>query len=294
MWTLWRENCLYPEEVQGSLALVLLAPLLILLYGMFGFFGLLLLFGCLGVVYLASRRFQELIRAQDSIVRSERMAAMGEMAEEIGRKMGDDLQQMRTRTAALLDAVAGADDKTRQGVQTIEVNVGRLAALVEGLAAFSHKQTEKTPTDLNHLVQSTVEFVRPQNRFDHVTFEIQADPTLPLVNVDAAQMQQVLINLLTNAADALKDVAHPVRRIEIDTRFDTNHQKVRISVADNGPGIPRDVLPRIFEPRFTTKATGHGYGLSLAFRIAANHRGTIRASNRQNGGAQFLMEIPNL
>jgi len=114
-----------------------------------------------------------------------------------------------------------------------------------------------------------------------------------LVNVDPAQMQQVFINIFANAADALAEVDRPVKKVFVETQFDPNAQRIRISISDNGPGIPEAHINRIFEPHFTTKATGHGFGLATVFRIAANHRGTIRAQNAAGAGAQFLIDLPN-
>jgi signal transduction histidine kinase len=290
---LWRENCLYPEEIQSSLTLVLLTPLLVLLYGTLGVLGLLVLFVCLALVHQANRRYLAVTRTQDDLIRSERMAAMGEMAEEIGRALGESLEDLRGSAARLFARARRLDENLIKSAKIIEVNVDNMSALVEGLAAFSHRQTQVVPTDLNELVRRTVEFVRPQNRFDNIHFKFTPDPILPHVNVDPAQMQQVFLNLLANAADALTEVERPVKKIFIETRYDPNSQRIRISFADNGPGIPGANLHRIFEPHFTTKVSGHGFGLATVFRIAANHKGVVRAFNLDGGGAQFLLDLPN-
>jgi signal transduction histidine kinase len=293
-WNLWRENCLYPEEVQSNLALVLLSPLLVLLYGVLGVMGLLLLFACLALVHQANLRYLAVIKAQDDIIRSERMTAMGEMAEEIGQSLGKFLEELKAGAGRLYQLARRSEgDQIFKGAQIIDVNVANMTTLVEGLAAFSHQETHSVPTDLNELMRRTIEFVRPQNRFDDVHFKFTPDPIMPLVNVDPAQMQQVFLNILTNGADALGEVDRPVKKIFIETQFDSNAQRIRIAFADNGPGIPESHLNRIFEPHFTTKATGHGFGLATVFRIAANHKGTIRALNLPGAGAQFLLDLPN-
>ena len=84
-----------------------------------------------------------------------------------------------------------------------------------------------------------------------------------------------------------------MKKIFAETHFDPNAQRIKISFADNGPGIPEANLGRIFEPHFTTKVTGHGFGLATVFRIAANHRGSIQAANLPTGGARFLLDLPN-
>ncbi len=294
MSTLWKDNCLYAEEIQSSLALVLLSPLLVLLYGTLGIAGLLLLFACLALVHAANRRYLAVIRTQDDLLRSERMAAMGEMAQEIGRSLGQYLNELKVSANRVFQRARHADgEKVAHSAEVIHINVGNMSALVDGLAAFSHQETHKVPTDLNELVRRTVDFVRPQNRFDGIHFKITPDPILPMVNVDPAQLQQVFINLLTNAADALTEVDRPVKKIFVETHYDPGAQRVQVSFSDNGPGVPDANLNRIFEPHFTTKVTGHGFGLSTAFRIAANHRGLIRAANLPGGGASFLLDLPN-
>jgi signal transduction histidine kinase len=294
VWRLWRENCLYPEEIQSSITLVLLTPLLVLLYGTLGLLGLILLFACLALVHQANLRYLAVLKAQDDILRSERMTAMGEMAVEIGLNMGKALDELKVAANRLYTLARRSDaDAVHKSAQVIDVNVGNMNTLVEGLASFSHQDSNPVPTDLNELLRRTIDFVKPQNRFEDIHFKLTPDPIMPLVNVDPAQMQQVFINIFSNAADALTEVDRPVKKVFVETQFDPNAQRVRISISDNGPGIPEANLHRIFEPHFTTKVTGHGFGLATVFRIAANHRGTIRALNVQGPGAQFLLDIPN-
>ena len=294
VWRLWRENCLYPEEVQSSITLVLLTPLLVLLYGILGLLGLILLFACLALVHQANLRYLAVLKTQDDLIRSERMTAMGEMAEEIGQNLGKALEDLKLAASRLYSLARRSDGEyVLRSAQVIDINVGNMTALVDGLAAFSHQETHPVPTDLNELLRRTLEFVKPQNRFENIHFKFTPDPILPLVSVDPAQMQQVFINIFANAADALVEVDRPVKKVFVETQFDPNAQRIRISISDNGPGIPEAHLNRIFEPHFTTKATGHGIGLATVFRIAANHRGTIRAQNAAGAGAQFLLDLPN-
>ena len=294
VWRLWRENCLYPEEVQSSITLVLLTPLLVLLYGILGILGLVLLIACLALVHQANHRYLAVLKTQDDLIRSERMTAMGEMAEEIGENLGKSLEDLKVAASRLYALARRSDGEyILRNAQVIDVNVGNMTALVDGLAAFSHQESHPVPTDLNELLRRTLEFVKPQNRFENIHFKFTPDPILPLVSVDPAQMQQVFINIFANAADALSEVDRPVKKVFVETQFDPNAQRIRISISDNGPGIPEAHLNRIFEPHFTTKASGHGFGLATVFRIAANHRGSIRAHNAPGAGAQFLLDLPN-
>ncbi len=294
IWVILKESSLYAAEIQSNLAQFLLPPLLVLLYGGLGAVGLVAVFACLGLVHAANRRYMALAAAQDNLVLSERMTAMGEMAEEIGQSLGNYLSELKLSANRLFQRARHSDgEKVLKSAEIVHVNVDNMSALVDGLAAFSHQETHKVPTDLNELLRRTVDFVKPQNRFDSVHFKITPDPILPLVNVDPAQIQQVLINLLTNASDALKEVDRPIKKIFIETAYDPDAQRIRIAVTDNGPGVPEAHLNRVFEPHFTTKVTGHGFGLSTVFRIATNHKGRITASNQPGGGARFLLDLPN-
>jgi len=291
--SLLKENSLQPESLQTLAASILLVPLLVLLYGLTGIIGILVLFLLLGLVLVANRRYLAVVRAQDSLLRTERMAAMGDVAEEIGSALGDYLKQLKERTEALMGMAQGrAEGKILKSADIIQSNVGQMSAMIEGLVAFSHTEAVKRMSDLNELVGKTVEFIRPQNRFDDVEFDIRLDPELGLVKSDPGQIQQVLINLLANAADAMNEAHSDFRRILVQTERIAGGKRVRIKVADSGPGIPKESLPRVFEPHFTTKKTGHGFGLSTAFRIAQNHNGSIQAGNQNHGGAEFLLELP--
>lgn len=291
---LWRENFFYPELIQSNLALILLTPLLVLLYGVLDLIGLVLLFACLALVHQANRRYLAVIQTQDDLIRSERMTAMGEMAEEIGQSLGSYLEKLKTSANRLYHLARGRDDdRIFKSAQIIDVNVGNMSALVDGLAAFSHQERQVAPTDLNELLRRTIEFVKPQNRFDNIHFKFTPDPILPMVSVDPAQLQQVFLNLFANAADALGEVEREVKKIFVETRYDPNAQRIRIAIADNGPGIPEENMGRIFEPHFTTKVSGHGFGLAAVFRIASNHRGGVRAHNLPGVGAQFVLDLPN-
>jgi len=111
--------------------------------------------------------------------------------------------------------------------------------------------------------------------------------------LDPGQIQQVLINLLTNAADAMKEhrSGRPMA-IEITTRHIVQKKQIEILVRDTGPGVPEELRNRIFEPNFTTKENGHGFGLSTSYRIMENHGGRIAVSNHEQGGAVFTMTLP--
>jgi signal transduction histidine kinase len=165
-----------------------------------------------------------------------------------------------------------------------------MGVLVKGLMDFSHKELRKQPTRLNDVVRRTVEFIVPQNKYERVAFDLDLAGDLPELNLDPAQIQQVLLNLFSNAADAMHGVEAKERRIVVHTR--TRAGEIELVVEDTGPGIPDSAMKRLFEPSFTTKAEGHGFGLSTCYRIVQNHGGRIAAENNARHGARFIVVLP--
>jgi signal transduction histidine kinase len=182
------------------------------------------------------------------------------------------------------------DEKVR--FDRMQDALSKMRAMSQGLLEFSHRDSRPIPTDLSKLVMDTVAFVRPQNRFDRVILSAEVDERVGMVLMDPAQMQQVLTNLLFNAADAMTGAGVPGPTLTVRLEWLQSTQEVVLSVTDNGPGIPEEIQHRIFEPGFTTKPDGHGFGLSTVFRIVKNHKGTIRVENVAEGGARFTLRFP--
>lgn len=132
----------------------------------------------------------------------------------------------------------------------------------------------------------------PPNRFDDVVILIETDPRVGVVLVDPAQIQQLLTNLFFNSADAMRDAGCRQSQIRLRIDYLAARGVVSLTLADTGPGIPDDVRHHIFEPGFTTKSDGHGFGLSTVFRIVQNHNGFIFVENTPDGGAQFRIQLP--
>src|SRR5207247_915113 len=132
--------------------------------------------------------------------------------------------------------------------------------------------------------------VQTTNRFDGVAWDLHLSDLNPELRADPGQLHQVFLNLFMNAADAMNEQKDGDRRpkcISVTTQRDDHARQVTIIVADTGPGIPGSNLTRIFEPHFTTKPTGHGFGLSTSYRIIENHKGRIIAESPLGQGACF-------
>jgi two-component system NtrC family sensor kinase len=168
-----------------------------------------------------------------------------------------------------------------------------MTVLTKGLMDFSHKEVRKQPTKLNDVIRRTVEFITPQNKYERVEFSLDLSEDVPVINLDPGQVQQVFMNLFSNAADALRGAKSPMPRIVIRTRLKPAAGLVELTVEDNGPGLPPEAMRRLFEPSFTTKAEGHGIGLPASYRIIQNHGGKISAQNVPGSGARFTITLPS-
>jgi len=168
----------------------------------------------------------------------------------------------------------------------------RCQKIVQSLLSFSRRrQPERKPVSVNALIEAVLEIVSYPLRTGNIEVVKQFAPHLPMVLADAHQIQQVLLNIINNARQAIE--AHQPRgRIKIIT--EVHEPNVRITIRDNGPGIPEENLRRIFDPFFTTKEVGKGtgLGLSLCYGIIKEHGGSITPLSRPGEGATFVIELP--
>ncbi len=289
-----REDFLYAEQLISDLALLLLSPLMALSYAMLSWVGIILFYVPLLVIRDSHRRYVDLRKAQDQLVHQERMAAKGEMAAEIGHEISNYLAAMSARAQMLTMELGKAEpEKIQRHARIIMEQASNMAILTKGLMDFSHKEMKVVRVDVNDLLRRTADFVRPQNKFDQVDFVLELSDQLPAITADPGQLQQVFINLFQNAADAMIEKSNgSTKRIAVRTGWEDTGETVKVEIQDTGPGMSRTVLDKIFEPTFTTKPTGHGFGLSTCYRIAAAHRGRIWAESEPGRGATFFLVLP--
>jgi signal transduction histidine kinase len=288
-----RQDFIYGEQVLSDLALVFLSPLMVVSYMALNYVGVLLFYAPLLVIRDSHRRYVELRRAQDALIHSERMAAKGEMAAEIGHELSNYLAAISGRAQILLmEAGQSENTKLERNARIIYEQAANMAILTRGLMDFSYKEIKIQRVDVNDLIGRTVEFVRPQNKFDGVEFELDLAESLPAIAADPGQLQQVFLNLFSNAADAMAEKSGPRKRVRVVSRKRDVDGTIEVVVTDTGPGMSKAILRRIFEPAFTTKPTGHGFGLSTSYRIVTLHGGTIAADSEVGRGATFRVVLP--
>jgi two-component system sensor kinase FixL len=145
--------------------------------------------------------------------------------------------------------------------------------------------------EINSIIKDVIGLINSELVLRNASITLDLDPSVPVVQGDSIQIQQVLINLLTNALDAMDDQPVDARTIAISTRPEDSNEII-ISISDSGGGIPPDTIEAIFSPFHTTKSTGMGLGLSICKSIIEAHGGKISAQNNQDGGAMFSIILP--
>lgn len=243
--------------------------------------------GALGIV----RDVTDEKRMTEQLIQQEKLAAVGQLVSGVAHELNNPLASVMAFAQLLLAAPPGVQHDKR-AIDAINHEAKRAAKIVSNLLTFARQhQPERTITDLNRVVEDTLELRRYALRIAQIDVQTHLDPNLPLTWADPFQLQQVMLNLVTNAEHALSSWER-VRRIVVST--ESRDGQLVLRVGDSGPGIPAEHLPRIFNPFFTTKPVGEGTGLGLSISdgIIREHGGRIRVESRAGDGASFIIEMP--
>ena len=236
------------------------------------------------------RTFQTLKATQAQLIQSEKLSAVGEFVSGVAHELNNPLTSV-IGFAELLKEV-DLHPKHHSYLQYIVKSTERCHKIVQGLLSFARQHPpERSLLDVNEMIGGVLEILGYELRTSNIEVQRQFDPSLPKILGDCHQFQQVILNILNNARQALENIeGHGVIRIATET----NSTHVRITIEDNGPGIPEDHLNKVFDPFFTTKPTGKGtgLGLSLCYGIVREHNGTISAHSLPGKGATFIIEVP--
>ncbi|PYM91568.1 MAG: hypothetical protein DME04_18335 [Candidatus Rokuibacteriota bacterium] len=230
-------------------------------------------------------------RLQEHLTQSEKLAAMGQLLASVAHELNNPLSVL-TGHAALLKSAS--DPKVAERALKMIHAAERCARIVRNFLTLARQRPpERTRVDLNQVVRDALELVAYPLRVDNVELRLELSERLPRLTADGHQLHQLVINLLTNAQQALRETPRP-RRITVVTRAAADDRSIVLEVADNGPGISPDIQARLFEPFFTTKPPGEGTGLGLAIcqGIVNTHHGTLKVASAPGQGASFRMELP--
>jgi two-component system C4-dicarboxylate transport sensor histidine kinase DctB len=238
-----------------------------------------------------AERTRDLMVAQDKLVHASRLAALGQMAAVVAHELNQPLAALRTLSDNAVTLLRrGRASETEGNLNMIAQIVDRMAKISSQLKLFASKpKTLGGPISIEPCLEHALALLEPRLREQEVTVILDTAADLQ-ARADAARLEQVFVNLLSNALDALR--GREGGRIEVSAG--AGDGRVVISVRDDGPGIPPELLRRLFEPFFTTKEIGSGLGLGLTISegIVGELGGTLRARNRPNGGAEFIVELP--
>jgi PAS domain S-box-containing protein len=241
-------------------------------------------------VVLSGRDVTDLKRLEEQLIQAEKLAAMGQMLAGVAHELNNPLTAILGVTELLRER-EGADDSTKRQLELTHRQARRAARIVQNLLEFSRPASpQKKPLDVNSLVERTLQLHEHSLRRNFIEVDFRPQPDLPSVVGDANQLIQVLLNLVTNAEQAIREV-RDTGRIQIRLGQKENH--VTLTVQDDGVGIRPEALPRIFDPFYTTKRPGGGtgLGLSICMSIVREHGGNIEAESLPAGSA-FTIYLP--
>jgi C4-dicarboxylate-specific signal transduction histidine kinase len=230
-------------------------------------------------------------KSQEQLIQAAKLSAIGELVAGVAHELNNPLTAVLGFSELLIRRLD--DEVTRQWVERIAESGRRCQRIVQDLLTFARqREMRREPTAINPVIQQAMD-ISSRLAGTEVKVTLDLAEGLPSVLIDPYQIQQVLINLFNNAAQAMS-AAHGGGELTVHSRLASQGQLLQIIVEDTGPGIPEDVLPCIFDPFFTTKPEGKGtgLGLSVSYGIAQEHGGCLRAENRPEGGARFVLELP--
>ena len=229
-------------------------------------------------------------KLEQQIIQSERLAAMGQMIGGFAHELNNPLTSIMGVAELLQESEK--EETTRKQLVMLQQQARRAADIVQNLMYFSRPPAPgQGPINLSELVQRTLHLHAYSLRKNNVTVDFLPEPSLPVVTGDAHQLMQIFLNLVLNAEQAMREARD---RGTLRIRLEKSTKSVVVTFQDDGPGIPADVLPNIFDPFYTTKRPGRGTGLGLSIckAILREHGGEIEASSGPGGGAVFRVTLP--
>lgn len=234
-----------------------------------------------------SRDFTVRKELQDQIVQSAKLAAVGKLAAGVAHEINNPLTGILAYAEDIIDELA-EENPHRDDLKVIIRETLRCRDIVRNLLDFAKQDAPKLEeVDPNWVVNQVLTLVHKLPRFKDIKIIKKTEQEIPAIHADPQQLQQVVLNLMLNAVDAMKGKG----TLNVTTEYDMRQDKCLISVEDTGPGIPENLIDKVFEPFFSTKGTS-GLGLALSWGIVERHRGVMEVDTAETGGAIFRIVIP--
>ena len=255
------------------------------------------------LISAGSRQFMQMIlhdvtqrhEMLDELVKAERLAAAGTFASGVAHEVNNPLASISSLVQSLLPGES--DGERASMLTTILSQITRIATTVKDLVNFGRPApVERRALDLNDMIRETLRLVTYNRRFDGVVIEPALAPDLTAAYADHNGIQQVILNILFNAADAMRHQGGTIHVTTANQRGPSGEARVKMQIADNGCGIPAENLKRVFDPFFTTKPAGAGIGmgLSLCQSIVLTNHGTIKVESREGSGTAVTICLPTV
>ena len=244
------------------------------------------------------RREQELREKQEQLVQAGKLATLGELTTGVAHELNNPLNNIGLFIGNAIDHIElgmASKDRVLRELEHAMQQVRKATEIILHLRTFGRAAAvSRGAVAVNQVLQRALSLMREQLRMRQIHLELVLAPDDPIVIGNAIQLEQVFINLLTNARDALAGSSRKVIQINGALRQEHDQRWVTLSFRDSGPGIPEGLEQRIFDPFFTTKevGAGTGLGLSITYGIIREHQGTISVDHHTGSGALFIVELP--
>ncbi|MGC9021519.1 MAG: ATP-binding protein, partial [Dissulfurimicrobium sp.] len=246
---------------------------------------------CGSVIKALNFMANELRNREEQLIQSKKLASIGVMTAGVAHELTNPLNNISMIAQTYLELYDNLSRNDRiEFMNKVESETDRMKEIVKNFLDFSKpKEPHLKQTDINLVIQKAYKLMQNMLYISNIDTQLELDESLPKIFIDENQIQQVLVNLITNAAQAMTKNG----KLHIKSSLDKNKNYIEIYITDTGKGIPPELLPHIFDPFFTTKGEGGtGLGLSVSYGIIKNHKGDISVESKVGKGTTFTIRLP--
>lgn len=233
---------------------------------------------------------EQLRALNEQLIRTEKLAAAGTLAAGVAHEVNNPLASISS-LIQILQTRSSADDETREMLRLISTQISRITQVTRDMMEFARTRPPvRAPQDINRIVEASTRLAKFDKAFGQLHLSVEEATDAPPVMADADQLQQVFLNLLLNARDAMQEGGE----IRVKSTYESKTREVNVDVADSGTGIAQEDLAHIFDPFFTTKpvGTGTGLGLAVCYGIVTAHGGRIEVAPNNGRGTRVRVVLP--